>query len=134
MESDMETKLLANEMDFLKNIDKPALHNLAYVLRHPELWPEGFVWNFNRCNSCAMGLAHQLWFATAKWSDRNEEAPSYMARAFAMPLGEAKEIFMDAGWSRKKLLGYHFGRCAKFSTISPEMVAEQIDLYIKRAE
>lgn len=43
------------------NLDKPSLHALSYALRHPDTWPEGFMWNYNQCHQCAMGLAHQLW-------------------------------------------------------------------------
>ncbi len=40
---------------------QPSAKNLAYVLRHEELWPKDFVWDYNRCTNCAMGLAHRLW-------------------------------------------------------------------------
>ena len=42
-------------------LDIPSLEALSYALRHRELWPSGFVWEFNNCNRCAMGLAWRLW-------------------------------------------------------------------------
>lgn len=39
----------------------PTLKSLAYLLRHPEFWPEGFEWNFRYGNCCAMGLARKVW-------------------------------------------------------------------------
>jgi hypothetical protein len=42
----------------------PSLRALAYVLRHPELWPPGFSWDFARTGDdcgCAIPLSHHLW-------------------------------------------------------------------------
>lgn len=131
----MEMKTHANEINFLKDLGKPALHNLAYVLRHPELWPKDFTWHFDKCTKCAMGLAHELWFKNEKWNFDREHVPSYMARAFAMPLGEAQEIFMQNMWSKNKILGLSIPFTEKdFSDITPEMVADEIERYIARAE
>jgi hypothetical protein len=41
--------------------DKPSLAALSYALRHPEMWPKGFEWDYSFCHSCAMGLTVQLW-------------------------------------------------------------------------
>lgn len=132
----METKLLSNETAFLKDLDKPVLHNLAYVLRHPELWPKDFVWNFNKCDKCAMRLAHDLWFKNDKWIFDKDNAPSYMARAFAMPLGETQQIFMNKTWSKDKILELPIPFIEKkYKDITPEMVADEIDRYVAtRAE
>jgi hypothetical protein len=48
------------------NWDKPDLSNpsipgLAYLLRHQELWPRGFKWNYRCVNHCAIGLATAQW-------------------------------------------------------------------------
>lgn len=40
---------------------EPSAKNLAYVLRHEELWPEGFEWRYYDNTGCAMGLAYRLW-------------------------------------------------------------------------
>ena len=34
----------------------PSVRGLIYVLRHRELWPEKFVWEYTNCVTCAMGL------------------------------------------------------------------------------
>jgi hypothetical protein len=39
----------------------PNAKNLAFYLRHKELWPEGFVWDYGRCATCAIGLAWAMW-------------------------------------------------------------------------
>jgi hypothetical protein len=39
----------------------PSLENLAFMLRHPETWPEGFEWDYGCYAGCAVGLAHRLW-------------------------------------------------------------------------
>lgn len=46
------------ERDLLK---KPSLKGLAYLLRHKELWPEGFEWRWDSSLTCAIGLARQYW-------------------------------------------------------------------------
>lgn len=33
---------------------------LADVLRHPDKWPPGFVWDYVRCETCAIGMMGQL--------------------------------------------------------------------------
>ncbi len=43
------------------DLSVPSLENLAYVLRHRETWPQGFVWDYRYSPSCAMGLTHMLW-------------------------------------------------------------------------
>ena len=29
-----------------QDLSKPSLHALSYALRHPDTWPEGFVWDY----------------------------------------------------------------------------------------
>jgi hypothetical protein len=43
------------------NYGDPSISTLAYVLRHPELWPENFSWDYSSAPHCAMGLAHRMW-------------------------------------------------------------------------
>ena len=45
----------------LLDLTKPSLKALSHILRHKELWPEGFKWYFGSCRSCAMGMAKILW-------------------------------------------------------------------------
>lgn len=128
-----ETKIgrpAESETDRLfRELDKPSLENLAYALRHPETWPKEFHWNFNYCEHCAMGLAHQLWAKNVAEARRSTGA-SIMAQAFAIPFSASREIFFGAGFSYR----YRNGFPVLFaSAITPEMVADKIDRFLKAA-
>lgn len=111
----------------LRDLDKPSLANLAYALRHPETWPEGFHWNYGRCDSCAMGLAHELWKAIP--NTYRQTGASVMARSFAMPFRDSERIFLEA-WKERT-----FPRNLFLShNIGPDEVADRIDAYLQRAE
>lgn len=43
------------------DLSKPSVLGLAYLLRHRELWPTDFVFDFADCPTCAMGLAVKFW-------------------------------------------------------------------------
>lgn len=122
----VETKSSRTETEKLFALDKPSLENLSYVLRHPDMWPEGFIWNFNHCDSCAMGLAHSLWSAIP--STNRDTGSSIMARSFAMPHEDANLIFMSAR-GKKKILGF-IPSTPYNRDVTPEMVADQIDKYL----
>ena len=111
-----------------QDLNKPSLQNLSYVLRHPDTWPEGFAWRYTDCESCAMGLAHQLWKEIPQGNSCN--GASIMARTFAMPYSEANEIFMRGrGSPRVAFIG---PRDLRRQT--PERVADAIDAYLRSAE
>jgi hypothetical protein len=121
------------------DLDKPSLHALSYALRHPDTWPEGFVWNYGNCANCAMGLAHALWNGIPVVGPK--DGPSVMAHKFAMPWGEAKRIFLGGfDWTPTRTFTKGFlwwsERYLKFDLkrVTPEMVADQIDAYLARAE
>jgi hypothetical protein len=65
------------------DLDKPSLHALSYALRHPDTWPRSFVWDYKKCDQCAMGLAHGLWGTIAETTP--DTGASVMAREFAIP-------------------------------------------------
>lgn len=115
------------------DLDKPSLHALSYALRHPDTWPDGFYWDYNRCQKCAMGLAHRLWESYVPWVGI-DSGPSVMAKTFSMPYAASKRIFMDADKHHKD--SYLFGmiKIARMSSITPEMVADDIDAFLARAE
>lgn len=46
--------------DSLPQVETLTLESLAWRLRHPETWPEGFEWDYAKCSRCAMGLAYRL--------------------------------------------------------------------------
>jgi len=132
------------ETERLFSLDKPSLHALSYALRHPDTWPAHFSWNFKHCNSCAMGLAHSLWGQIPehqKSRDTNGGA-SKMAKAFGMPFSEAKSIFFAIGGKWYPIIEETKGhlwwkktyRKIDHENITPEMVADQIDAYLAKAE
>jgi hypothetical protein len=123
---------------FLKDANKPTLETLSYALRHPETWPEGFIWNYQQCDHCAMGLARALWNSIP--AAKVETGTSIMARTFALPYEKADCIFMARGrgnnWAPSKTVveGYFWNRkyryVVDYDRVTPEMVADQIDKYI----
>lgn len=133
-----------------RDLNKPSLHGLSYALRHPDTWPNGFVWDYGYCSGCAMGLAHALWgFMSAQGVGGNEHggiAVTEAARAFAVPYKEAKNIFLGiedgytAPWipTKTKTKGALFWKKevtkANHTAVTPEMVADQIDAYLAKAE
>lgn len=130
-------------------LDKPSLHTLSYALRHPDTWPKGFIWNYKSCDQCAMGLAHQLWKDKVTNADKGT-GPTIMARAFAMPYDAARSIFLAeetgrqgrhiANWAPKRdfTKGHLWWKTnwvrLDAQSITPEMVADQIDKYLATAE
>jgi hypothetical protein len=121
------------------DLDKPSLHALSYALRHPDTWPEGFIWDYSQCTQCAMGLAHQLWSKLVPETN-NETAASVMARQFAIPYSAAQNIFLGQGsWCPRKerttgvLWWKQTNRVLNLSAVTPEMVADQIDAHLGHA-
>lgn len=126
------------------DLSKPALHTLSYALRHPETWPKDFVWNYVQCDKCAMGLAHSLWIKSVPTPRNSSLAENInvtnMARVFGISYTQAYEIFY----------GYHSVRWTDITTghwpfrkttqtynqtdITPDMVADTIDAYLKTKE
>jgi hypothetical protein len=96
------------------DLDKPSLRGLAYVLRHPELWPSDFVWEFSDCDACAMGLAFRLW-------DLGEHPWSFsMTEHFPISEQTSIELFT---YSSTDVRGY----------IPPEEIAARIEAYLGEA-
>lgn len=84
----------------------PSAPALSYVLRHREHWPKGFKFDYH--TSCAIDLVYELWHVHVA------------ATAFGMPVREVYRIFIcGSTWSG-----------VPYSSITPEMVANQIDLYL----
>lgn len=123
--------LLGGERNFRKEVS--TLSILAYNLRHPETWPEGFTWEFNFCDSCAMGLALQLFASIADvdtWEQ--EDWVSWTARKFAMPYEEVERIFVTNQWATVPFFFGRFTRRVPMERITPGMVADEIDRYLAR--
>lgn len=90
-----------------------GLWQLSYLLRHPEKWPEGHVWDFytlhelTPCGTigCALGLASSRWGHPA----RQEAWETW---------GAATYVF-----------GRNFYKCPA-SQVTPTMVAAAIDFFL----
>jgi hypothetical protein len=100
------------------DLDKPSLRGLNLVLRHRELWPVGFEWDYRSCPNCAMGLAQRL------WKEIEFPVESYIAKAFGMSAASAQKIFYYADISRKILR----------KNVTPEMIADDIEAYLRTGD
>jgi hypothetical protein len=101
----------------------PSLANLAYILRHRELWPEGFAWDFSVRRTCAMGLSDLLW----------GQDPATLPDALTMPTETFNNIFCRTStkvWLRIWRIKFH---CYSMDHVTPEMVADQIDAFLAQS-
>lgn len=76
-------------MPFDGTITAPSLTLLSEILRggpeHP-MWPEGFVWDYTHCHSCAIGLVERLWLSGKELA---------MSSVFSIKSADADRIFFD---------------------------------------
>lgn len=94
-----------------------TLEGLAYVLRHRELWPSGFEWDYNECHACAIGMAMKLWSGGG-----NRRYPiSWTKNFFGISIGDADAIFVNLGTSKTPE-----GRAG----VAPEHVASAIECHL----
>lgn len=99
------------------DLTKPSLQGLAWLLRHKEAWPEGFVWCFQDCQTCAMGL---LWRSMGEMPDwDNSRAQIRVAAFFALDSDTAYDIFQAMA-----------DTADDYIDVTPEMVADRIDAYL----
>ena len=100
----------------LFELGKPNLKALSYALRHRELWPECFNWDFCDCKTCAMGLAYCLWVEI--------DAPImfFVCKHLGLAPLMASKLFLGHN--------YFYGRQIPYDNITPEMVADAIDAYL----
>ena len=99
---------------------QPSLAHLSHVLRHRELWPADFgPWDYEFCNTCAMGLAYRL------YAEINHPGCRQMQHVFGMDAADAFNIFvwLPALVDEKSL---------EAREIPPEYVADAIDRYLAR--
>lgn len=109
------------------DLSKPSLAGLSYVLRHPEIWPDGFEWNYGNCRTCAMGIAHRLWTLVP---DLFFVTPDIWIRAtaakFVLAGEDASRIFGWAGGSRDtQPIGFS-------QLVTPTDIADLIDAYLAK--
>jgi hypothetical protein len=96
--------------------NKPTIGALSFALRHAELWPADFHWDYSRCETCAMGLARRM------WPKHVEEANlSGMVAAFGIGPDHASRIFTGSYsyYGRMAVAGY--------DPVQPEQVADALD-------
>jgi hypothetical protein len=98
---------------------EPTLRNLSLVLRHEELWPPGFKWDYSDCAGCALGLVSQMWRAGFGIITSIPEE----ARFFQIPRHIAMKIFY--------CLHYHSRKSRQ--DITPTDVADVIDAWLTAA-
>jgi hypothetical protein len=114
------------EVEKLFFLDAPSLQALSHILRHRELWPEGFAWDYSECETCAMGLAHKLWRLRSQYTmavGMHRLVSDDMAKQFAMPDISAQCIF--GGRDLEDVYGVD-----NTVDVTPEMVADRIDQYL----
>lgn len=104
---------------------REGLRQLSYLLRHPEEWPEGHVWDFRtvyrqvlepqerpQCGTvgCAMGLADVKWGESARHSMIEDQ----------IPYPHYNDLFF-----RCRVYG------VDMEFVLPTMVADAIDFYLR---
>lgn len=93
---------------------KPAsLADFAHKLRHPEMWPEDFIFNFIYEDTCARGLAYVLGMV-------DQPTTEGMMKAFGISRKDARQLF-NAGYAYAYL-----GRIE----ITAVTIADRIDAFI----
>ena len=102
---------------------EPSLTNLAFVLRHKELWPENFVWDFRYCETCAIGLCRQIYGKDPRDLDpRLENAETFWSgssyRDIFGSYNEPLRIWDIPVWPYSE------------AVITPEHVAARIDRWV----
>lgn len=102
-----EQSALASEL-----LSRPSVDGLCFALRNPTVWPRGFEWDYSCCETCAMGLAQELWGLF-------HPASSLVGKAIGLPDGPAWEIFTEirlTGWCPPAV-----------RVVRPEHVAEALE-------
>lgn len=94
---------------------EPSLRNLAYVLRHKEMWPKGFEWNYPNFTGCAMGLSEELWNKSV-YSEYLDEV-------------DRKIFIRPVSLFRHPLTGFN----GRMQMVTPEIVADRIEKYLEAA-
>lgn len=107
------------------DLSTPSLKALSYLLRHRELWPKGFRWNYGNCKTCAIGLADELWgfkLREALLGDHNDRI-LVINKSLEEKLGieelDARHIFWGSDVS-----------ISRIDKVTPENVADMIDEYL----
>lgn len=120
------------------NLEKPSLIALSYSLRHPDTWPENFVWDYSSCDHCAVGLTLQLWYQHSDpcqgydHDDNIKVFKTWIAKKMSIPYEVSERIFFNiqndtvvyGTWRKKAYIQ------KTFDTVTPDQVADAIDKYL----
>lgn len=102
----------------------PTLATLSYALRHPELWPAGFKWNYDLCQSCAIGLVFRMWPDSDDYAGGSDMLG--LMRLLKMSREDAEAIFSN--------LANRFPRMSHRSEITALHVASALDAYAAKVK
>jgi hypothetical protein len=105
--------------DGVPNLRKVSVEGMIYLLRHRELWPDDFVWNYTKHDCCAMGLASRFW-------NRNLANTHFLAKAIRWQRDDVRHVclWLGRGWN-----GQIDQPC--FETITPEEVASAFERVLR---
>lgn len=93
--------------------DRPSLRSLSYVLRHRDMLPKDFEWDYTDCRTCAIGLAGRLWGLTLQ--PRATDNGMMIAEVMGTTYTSVACIFFNL---------------SPAATITPDDVADAIDRYL----
>ena len=71
-----------------------GLRKLAWVLRHPEVWPKDHVWSYECHGTCAMGIVGRLWPSYITSGYDGLVRTKDMCLAFDLPAHDATQLFL----------------------------------------
>jgi hypothetical protein len=117
------------EVERLFSLDEPSLQALSFILRNPKLWPKNFVWAYDSCHSCAMGLAAELWWSFQNWVWaknwlREQVGDTVLREVFLGSAGDANGRPIPAPW---------VAAVGDWANVTPGMFADQIDKHLAEA-
>lgn len=98
---------------------------LADVLEDRTKWPEGFVWDYRSCPSCAIGLAYSLGQVPCVSGTASLTAESMADAGFVSDDDAAVDLFAAGNGSGHRVLAGHYRKA-----ITPSMVASAIRQYV----
>lgn len=119
------------------DLTEPTVPGLIYLLRHKEMWPEGFVWKYNRPCSCAMGLSLRFWQGGRKRSGALFTRD--IAPLFDLPKTGVFYIIFEVfpRYKGSELVGDDFSQAyfRAFDDVTPEDIADALEIeYAKLKE
>ncbi len=111
------------------DLSQPSLVGLSYLLRHRELWPQGFKWDYTYRNTCAMGLTIEVW---EPWPETSFIAPDQFTALYGLTLSQARDLFVNAHlWARERVLWFW---SRPVDRVTPIMIADRIDKMLAAAQ